>query len=153
MSAQTSNGKNPTSAPIHTDPNIENLKNTFVSIEYPGRVLNDHEAFKTMGGIDGISAVHSKENRKYNKVSILTCLSICLIQVFIRIELRFRPNDPFCKPTHGEQTATSNLLIRLVKKTRRNKITNEEQVSYETKLEGVITKTYRFLGINFTIHT
>lgn len=65
---------------------------------------------------------------------------------FLRIELRFRPDDPFCKPTHGEQVQTSNLLFKIIKTTKKNRITKKEEVTYQTKLEGVIRKTYRFLG-------
>lgn len=63
-----------------------------------------------------------------------------------RIELRFRPDDPFCKPTHGEQIQTSNLLFKIVKTTRKNRLTQKEEITYHTKLEGVIRKTYKFLG-------
>jgi general transcription factor 3C polypeptide 5 (transcription factor C subunit 1) len=63
--------------------------------------------------------------------------------------LRFRPDDPFCKPTHGEQIQTSNLLFKIVKKTRKNRLTQKEEITYHTELEGVIRKTYKFLGKNF----
>ncbi|EFX88540.1 hypothetical protein DAPPUDRAFT_310750 [Daphnia pulex] len=106
---------------------VSQLNRTIVSIEYPGRVINDDEAFRTMGGLGMMSAVHSKENRK--------------------IELRFRPDDPFCKPTHGEQIQTSNLLFKIVKKTRKNRLTQKEEITYHTELEGVIRKTYKFLGL------
>lgn len=43
---------------------VSKLSRTLVSIEYPGQVKNDKEALRTMGGIDAMSAVHSKENRK-----------------------------------------------------------------------------------------
>lgn len=74
MSTEATTGKTqtaPTSPPIGS--NMENLKNNFVSIEYPGRVVNDQEAFRTMGGLDGISAVHSKENRKYQYLILEIC--------------------------------------------------------------------------------
>ena len=64
----------------------------------------------------------------------------------VRIELRFRPDDPFCKPTHGEQTQTANLLLKVVRKTRRNLTTKEEEITYHVELEGVVQKTYKFLG-------
>lgn len=41
------------------------LDRTIVSVEYPGQVINEEEAFRTMGGIQAMSAVHTKENRKY----------------------------------------------------------------------------------------
>lgn len=44
---------------------VSKLKDTIVSIEYPGRVINDQEAFRTMGGLPTMSAIHAKENRKY----------------------------------------------------------------------------------------
>lgn len=64
------------------------------------------------------------------------------------MELRFRPDDPYCKCTHGERLPTSNLLMKVIKKTRRNKRTNEEQVTYDIELKGVVNKTYNFLGNN-----
>jgi len=67
-----------------------------------------------------------------------------------RIELRFRPDDPFCKPAHGERIQTSNLLLKVVKKTRRNKKTNETTSSYHVRVEGVIGTTYRFTSILFS---
>jgi len=104
-----------------------NLKRQLVSIEYPGLVENEDEAIKTMGGILAMSTAHCQPNRK--------------------IELRFRPKDPFCKPAYGERLQTSNLLIKVVKKTRRNKQTLVEDVRYEIQVEGVIVSTYRFAGL------
>ncbi len=40
----------------------------------------------------------------------------------------------------------SNLLIKITKKVRKNKRTQEEEVSYQTELEGVVNKTYKFQG-------
>lgn len=112
---------------LYTVATQNNLKRYFVSIEYPGRVINDENAFRTMGGLTEMSVVHATENRK--------------------IELRFRPDDPYCKCTHGEQQSTSNLLMKVIKKIRRNKRTNEEHVTYEIELKGVVNKTYKFLGL------
>lgn len=44
---------------------VSQLKRSIVSIEYPGRVNNLDEAYRTMGGLQMMSTVHSKENRKY----------------------------------------------------------------------------------------
>jgi len=104
-----------------------NLKQQFVSIEYPGLVEKEDAAIKTMGGILAMSTAHCQANRK--------------------IELRFRPADPFCKPTYGERLQTSNLLIKVVKRTIRNKKTLAEEISYEIHVEGVIVSTYKFTGL------
>jgi hypothetical protein len=42
---------------------------------------------------------------------------------------------------------THNLLVKIVKKTRKNRLTQKEEITYHTQLEGVIKKTYKFLGI------
>ena len=50
---------------LYTVATQNNLKRYFVSIEYPGRVINDENAFRTMGGLTEMSVVHATENRKY----------------------------------------------------------------------------------------
>ena len=64
-----------------------------------------------------------------------------------RIELRFRPDDPFCKPAHGERIPTANILLRVTRTTRRNKRTQEASVSCSMKVVGVIRTTYKFMGL------
>ncbi len=54
-----------------------------VCIEYPGVVENPEKAVRTLGGLDNIGLVLSEPNR--------------------RLELRFRSEDVYCKPTCGER--------------------------------------------------
>jgi hypothetical protein len=62
-------GSREKTSPQHpSELDVSQLNRTIVSIEYPGRVINDDEAFRTMGGLGMMSAVHSKENRKYIKL-------------------------------------------------------------------------------------
>ncbi|GES74257.1 hypothetical protein RCL_jg4637.t1 [Rhizophagus clarus] len=70
------------------------------------------------------------------------------------MELRFRPDDPFCHPINGDVIPTSNLLLKV---TRRKKKQNEN-VNYEEEkanlkdvkfdILGIISKTCRFRGMS-----
>ena len=84
-----------------------------------------------------------------------------------RLELRFRPDDVFCKPACGEKHPSSSLLLRFhpsfatisllllfqyafsrVKK-RKLKAGREGKgkpaVKFDTSIEGVVPTTYRWL--------
>ncbi len=48
----------------------------------------------------------------------------------LRLELRFRPEDAFCKPTCGERTRETGFLLK-VKKMRRKKGREKEGKDYK----------------------
>ncbi|KAK7083317.1 General transcription factor 3C polypeptide 5 [Halocaridina rubra] len=73
----------------------------FVCIEYPGLVNNVDNMLKTLGGVEKISEVYCEDNR--------------------RMELRFRPNDVYCKPTCGERHNSTALLLRVVRRRKKKK--------------------------------
>jgi hypothetical protein len=50
---------------LYTVATQNNLKRYYVSIIYPGNVINVENAFRTMGGLTEMSVVHATENRKY----------------------------------------------------------------------------------------
>jgi len=55
-----------------------------VCVEYPGLVNSNQRMLETLGGLDNIAQVLDEPNR--------------------RLELRFRPDDVFCKPTCERET-------------------------------------------------
>ena len=90
-----------------------------------------------------------------------------------RLELRFRPDDVFCKPACGEKHPSSSLLLRFhpsfatlsllllsqyalsrVKK-RKLKAGREGKgkpaVKFDTSIEGVVSTTYRLVHYNPSI--
>ncbi|XP_076221221.1 general transcription factor IIIC subunit l(2)37Cd isoform X2 [Nomia melanderi] len=75
----------------------------FICIRYPGNVVNPDRAIETLGGIGAISTAVNTPNR--------------------RLELKFRPDDTYCKPTCGDRYNTKGFLLRVrVKKSRLKKV-------------------------------
>merc|ERR1712013_85000 len=97
-----------------------------VCVEYPGIVNNTGKMIETLGGLETLAQVMEEPNR--------------------RLELRFRPDDVFCKPACGERSPASSLLLRVKKKKlkagREGK--GKPAVKFETSIEGVVPTTYRF---------
>ncbi len=60
------------------------------------------------------------------------------------MELRFRPQDPYCHSIYGERTDTAKLLMKVVCKRKRsdpNQVTN-----FAAEIVGIIPTTYKFQG-------
>ncbi|XP_012153767.2 general transcription factor IIIC subunit l(2)37Cd isoform X2 [Megachile rotundata] len=81
---------------------------TLICVKYPGNVINPEKAVETLGGIHNISTAVDTSNR--------------------RLELRFRPDDVYCKPTCGDRHNTNGFLLR-VRIKRRSKETDASQAS------------------------
>ncbi|XP_066955131.1 general transcription factor 3C polypeptide 5 isoform X1 [Macrobrachium rosenbergii] len=114
----------------------------FVCVEYPGLVNNVDNMIETLGGIEKISEVYCEDNR--------------------RMELRFRPNDVYCKPTCGERHNSTALLIRVVRRKKKRKLKLEggenplegnynetpsqatDSSTLRSELVGIIHTTYKF---------
>jgi general transcription factor 3C polypeptide 5 (transcription factor C subunit 1) len=95
---------------------------SLVAVEYPGVVVSVPKMLETLGGIVNVSRVVSEQNR--------------------RLELRFRPNDAFCKPSCGERTTdTTSFLIR-VKKKRNKKDPSKTRI--ESEVVGTVSSTFKF---------
>ncbi|KAG7210682.1 hypothetical protein KM043_012186 [Ampulex compressa] len=90
-----------------------------VCIKYPGNVINYDKAIETLGGIGAISKTVDTPNR--------------------RLELRFRPNDGYCKPTCGDRHNANAFLLRVrVKKSRVKKV---EETSMKDKTDIATNET------------
>ncbi|XP_011698841.1 PREDICTED: general transcription factor 3C polypeptide 5 isoform X2 [Wasmannia auropunctata] len=72
-----------------------------ICIKYPGNVVNVDKAIETLGGISSISMTVDVPNR--------------------RLELRFRPDDGYSKPTCGDRHSTNGFLLRV--RIKKNKVT------------------------------
>ncbi|GAB1862390.1 General transcription factor 3C polypeptide 5 [Camponotus japonicus] len=75
-----------------------------ICINYPGNVVNVDKAIETLGGISSISMTADASNR--------------------RLELRFRPDDGYSKPTCGDRHSTIGFLLRV--RMKKNRIIKAE---------------------------
>ncbi|XP_035684335.1 general transcription factor 3C polypeptide 5-like isoform X1 [Branchiostoma floridae] len=67
-------------------------------VEYPGRVKNVDKMLETLGGEENVSKAACDSSR--------------------RLDLRFRPGDPYCRPVYGDRFPTSSLLLRVTRRRR-----------------------------------
>ncbi|XP_076762413.1 general transcription factor IIIC subunit l(2)37Cd [Xylocopa sonorina] len=83
----------------------------FICVKYPGNVVNPDKAIETLGGIQTISTAVNTPNR--------------------RLELRFRPNDGYCKPTCGDRHNTNGFLLRV--RINKSRIKKAEEAEAKVK--------------------
>ncbi|XP_014472456.1 PREDICTED: general transcription factor 3C polypeptide 5 isoform X2 [Dinoponera quadriceps] len=89
---------------VYTGPIISGhqFDKKLVCVKYPGNVINVDKAVETLGGISSISTAIDAPNR--------------------RLELRFRPDDGYSKPTCGDRHSTTGFLLRIrIKKNKQAK--------------------------------
>ena len=65
-------------------------------IEYPGIVNDVSKAVESLGGMENVCRVNRDNSR--------------------RLELRFRPEDAYCKPTCGEKVRETSFLLKVKRK-------------------------------------
>ena len=94
---------------------------SLVSVEYPGWVENVDEMVLTLGGLKTLSKVFNESNR--------------------RLELRFRPEDVFCKPTCGERSNETAFLLKVKRKTHKR---DPSRVKYVPEIVGVVNVAFKF---------
>lgn len=67
-----------------------------------------------------------------------------------RLELYFRPKDPYCHPVCANRFSTSSLLLRIRRKTRRpREVPGPEahpKVTFDIETLGIISTVYKFQG-------
>ncbi|AWP14972.1 putative general transcription factor 3C polypeptide 5 [Scophthalmus maximus] len=103
---------------------VELRDERLVCVEYPAAVRSEAKMLETLGGERAVSKTFSHPNR--------------------RLELRFRPRDPFCHPLCGNRFPSSNLLLRV-----RRRVRKKDPVDAEIQMDllGVIGTTYKFQGM------
>lgn len=100
--------------------------NRLVCIEYPALINDVSKMLHTLGGLDHLSRCHASEQP--------------------RIELRFRPSDPFAHGTFGDRTPANSLLMR-TRALRRTYNDGRVEIVHETKPVGVIDTVYKFKSL------
>ncbi|RXN12904.1 bile salt-activated lipase-like protein [Labeo rohita] len=97
---------------------------SLVCVEYPAVVNNVDTMLESIGGEEGVSKTYGDSSK--------------------RLELRFRPKDPFSHPAYGNRYSSTNLLLRVRRRTRKGN-SAETQISME--IVGLIGTTYKFQGM------
>jgi general transcription factor 3C polypeptide 5 (transcription factor C subunit 1) len=100
------------------------------AVHYPGYPSSPARAARTLGGLPAIAKVLLAYNPNAPSCSDFAARRIELKLMFgraappplsqvrssdpsARLELRFRPEDPFCHPAFGESRASTGLVLRL----------------------------------------
>lgn len=84
----------------------------------------------------------------------LTLSPLALPQIYAdptkRLELYFRPEDPYCHPVCANRFSTSSLLLRVRRKTRRQKGApppdSHPEVIFDVEILGIVSTIYKFQG-------
>ena len=98
-----------------------------VCIEYPGYIKNVDQMLKTIGGEESLSKTYFKSKR--------------------RIELHFRPEDPYCHSVCGDLHDARALLVKVRRRRKKRQPGDETDHpwEYEQKVCGIVHKAYRYL--------
>uniref|UniRef100_A0A8C6UIN9 General transcription factor IIIC, polypeptide 5 n=1 Tax=Neogobius melanostomus TaxID=47308 RepID=A0A8C6UIN9_9GOBI len=81
-----------------------------VCVEYPAVIQNLQRALHSLGGERAVSKTYAHPNR--------------------RLELRFRPEDPFCHSVCGNRLDSGNLLLRVRRRVRKTKSANNTNILF-----------------------
>lgn len=100
--------------------NINHRK--LIGIEYPGRVENVDKMINTLGGIEELSRDFQEKQK---------------------IQLKFRPNNLFSKPTFGDNVEATGIVLKVkIRKSKKDPARKPEFVS--TELVGTVGTMYKF---------
>ncbi|CAM2103561.1 general transcription factor 3C polypeptide 5 [Lepidochelys kempii] len=103
-----------------------------VCVEYPGLVRDVGKMLQTLGGDEGVSRIYADPGK--------------------RLELYFRPKDPYCHPVCANRFPTSSMLFKVKRKIRRKQLEAEGETQQEVKFEmevlGVVSTVYKFQGMS-----
>ncbi|XP_044030137.1 general transcription factor 3C polypeptide 5 isoform X1 [Siniperca chuatsi] len=103
---------------------VELQDNRLMCVEYPAMVTSVDKMLETLGGEQAVSKTFAHPNR--------------------RLELRYRPQDPFCHSLCGNRFPSSNLLLRVRRRVRKK---DPKDAEIRMDILGVIGTTYKFQGL------
>ncbi|XP_008286561.1 general transcription factor 3C polypeptide 5 [Stegastes partitus] len=103
---------------------VELRDKRLVCVEYPAVVRSVDKMLETLGGEATVTKTFAHPNK--------------------RLELRFRPQDPFCHSACGNRFPSSNLLLRVRRRVRK---TDPSDAEIHMEVLGVIGTTYKFQGL------
>ncbi|KAJ6516097.1 RNA polymerase III transcription factor IIIC subunit-domain-containing protein [Mycena sanguinolenta] len=106
----------------------------FYSIEYPGfvRTASVPIAVRNLGGQAALGTAFKRSAAKTEAT----------------LELKLRPGNPFAHPVPGDVVPTNNLVLKVVKRKRKNRMEIDDgaalQGEYTAEIVGSTSKTVRF---------
>ncbi|XP_044000130.1 general transcription factor 3C polypeptide 5 [Gambusia affinis] len=103
---------------------VELRNKKLVCVEYPAMVTSVERMLETLGGEQTVTKTFSDPNR--------------------RLEMRFRPRDPFCHSMCGNRLSSSNLLLRVRRRVRKKE---PKDAQIQMDIMGIIGTTYKFQGM------
>lgn len=97
----------------------------FVGVEYPGYIKDENHMLETLGGEETVSRTFSNSSR--------------------RLELSFRPEDPYAHALCADRSPTANLLLRVKRrrKKQREETSQPAEVKYEQEILGIVGNTFK----------
>ena len=96
----------------------------FLGIDYPGLIKDENRMLETLGGEDTVARTYSISGR--------------------RLELSFRPRDPYCHAVCADRYPTANLLLRVKqRKKKRREGSEPPEVKYEQEILGIVANTFK----------
>uniref|UniRef100_A0A480YUL9 General transcription factor 3C polypeptide 5 n=1 Tax=Sus scrofa TaxID=9823 RepID=A0A480YUL9_PIG len=106
-----------------------------VCVEYPGLVRDVSKMLLTLGGEESVSRIYADPSK--------------------RLELYFRPKDPYCHPVCANRFSTSSLLLRI--KRRRQRGAPGSEARLDLQVLGIVATVYKFQGLSdfqyLAVHT
>lgn len=96
-------------------------------VEYPGYIRSVENMLKTLGSEEQISDTYFNSKR--------------------RIELHFRPDDPYCHSVCGDLHTARAVLLKVKKKRKKRKSPAQPQNEwqYEQEVLGIVHSAYRYI--------
>nr|XP_061836875.1 general transcription factor 3C polypeptide 5-like [Nerophis lumbriciformis] len=101
---------------------LQDLK--LVCVEYPAIIASVDKMLHTLGGELTMSKTYAHPN--------------------LRLELRYRPADPFCHFLCGNRYSSNNLLLKVRRRVRKK---DNKVAEVNMEILGVIGTTYKFQGM------
>lgn len=123
------------STPFTEAPELPLPQVPFYSVEYPGYVLPTSVPL-AIHNLGGQTSLDTAFKRTASKTDAL-------------VELTLRPGNPFAHPIPGDVVGTHNILLKVVKRRRKRRITDSATDDgaigeYTVQAVGTIPKTVRF---------
>lgn len=139
---------------------VELRDTRLVCVEYPAVVKHVDKMLETLGDEETVSKVSAPNYTTSTNMTVPATFTVSWLLQFTlllfsavypqtfahpnrRLELHFRPQDPFCHSLYGNRFSSSNLLLRVRRRVRKN---NPQDAEIRTDVLGVIGTTYKFQG-------
>lgn len=95
-------------------------------VEFPGIVQNVEKMLPMIGGVEKLTKCYKSQGD--------------------RLELRFRPDDDFCRGVYGDKISIDQVLVKVIKKTIKYS-DGSSDITYTTKVIGICRSCYKYTSL------